>query len=47
MLRTKDHIFVVTDLCNGDLNKRAEKKLSEKDAWAFTKQMIKGYKALH
>ena len=40
---TKNNTYIITELCESDLNKVIKKKLTESQACGFMQQIIKGY----
>lgn len=48
VIRSEDKIYVVTELCFGDLDKKiAQHKIPKQEAWSYLQQVIKGYKYLY
>ena len=40
---TKNNTYIITELCDTDLNRLIKNKLTEDEACAFMEQIIKGY----
>lgn len=47
VVKTEECIYVITELCKGDLRIEKNPKLNQREAWNYIKQIIKGYKELY